>query len=103
MVGIFSHLDVASVGGRRVRIEARHCVLAASGIENPRLLLASRDIHPNGIGNHHDRVGRYLMDHAAARVGRIPTEQMEVLARLFGFFGVRHKGRGPHVSCMDWR
>lgn len=91
--GRFSYLDAVSIGGRRCRIEARYCVLAASGIENPRLLLASRDVHPDGIGNSHDRVGRYLMDHAAARVGRIPTDQMEVLARQFGFFGVRHKGR----------
>lgn len=89
----FSHLDVSSIGGRRARVEAKCCVLAASGIENARLLLASNDVRGNGIGNHHDVVGRYLMDHAASRVGRIPTEQMAVLAKLFGFYGIRHKGR----------
>lgn len=89
----FSHLNVASMEGKRACIQARLCVLAASGIENARLLLASNDVYSNGIGNHHDVVGRYLMDHAGARVGSIPTDQMAVLAKLFGFFGVHHNGR----------
>ncbi|MEF0944195.1 GMC family oxidoreductase [Rhizobium sp. BR 362] len=89
----FSHLDVESIDGKRARIQARQCVLAASGIENARLLLASNDVHSNGIGNHHDVVGRYLMDHPAARIGAIPTDQMTVLTKLFGFFGVHHNGR----------
>ncbi|RUM95081.1 GMC family oxidoreductase, partial [Pseudaminobacter arsenicus] len=89
----FSHLDVASMEGKRARINADLCVLAAGGIENARLLLASNDVHSPGIGNCHDVVGRYLMDHAGACIGRIPTEQMAALAKLFGFFGVHHKGR----------
>ncbi len=89
----FSHLDVTSIEGKYVRIEARLCAMAASGIENARLLLASNDVHSNGIGNHQDVVGRYLMDHPGARIGRIATDQMAVLTKLFGFFGVHHKGR----------
>ena len=38
-------------------------MLAAGGIENPRLLLAS-----GGIGNGHDLVGRYFMDHPRLRL-----------------------------------
>ncbi|MDK4718812.1 GMC family oxidoreductase [Rhizobium sp. CNPSo 3968] len=89
----FSHLDVANMAGKRARIKARLCVLAAGGIENARLLLASNDVHPKGIGNHYDLVGRYLMDHPSARIGRIEANQMSPLAKLFGFFGVHHKGR----------
>lgn len=89
----FSHVDVASIKGKCARIEARMCVVAASGIENARLLLASSDVHAGGIGNQYDVVGRYLIDHAAARVGRFPSEPMSGVAKLFGFFGVRHKGR----------
>jgi choline dehydrogenase-like flavoprotein len=49
--------------GRRARltVAADVFVLAASGFENPRLLLASND--GRGIGNEHDVVGRYHMDH----------------------------------------
>jgi choline dehydrogenase-like flavoprotein len=89
----FSHLEVTSLSGKRARIEARLCVLAASGIENARLLLASNDVHSQGIGNHHDAVGRYLMDHTSARIGTVPVGQIDRLSKLFGFFGVQHNGR----------
>lgn len=89
----FSHVEVASVHGKRARIEAPYCVLAASGIENPRLLLASRDRHPGGIGNAHDVVGRYLMDHPSAQVGEIPAVAMGQLSRRFGFYSVHRDGR----------
>ena len=36
---------------------------AAGGIENPRILLASRASRPNGVGNDHDLVGRFFADH----------------------------------------
>jgi choline dehydrogenase-like flavoprotein len=38
-------------------------VLALGGIENPRLLLSSRSQMPNGIGNGHNMVGRFFMEH----------------------------------------
>ncbi len=44
-------------------VEARLVVVALGGIESPRLLLASRGTRPNGLGNDHDVVGRYFMDH----------------------------------------
>ncbi|WP_376742629.1 GMC family oxidoreductase [Ensifer canadensis] len=68
-------------------------MLAAGGIENARLLLASTDVFSQGIGNHYDVVGRFLMDHVAARVGRIPTDRMAALTKLFGFYGVHHENR----------
>ena len=44
-------------------------VVAANGIETPRLLLMSRDERlPNGVANSSDLVGRYLADHPEARV-----------------------------------
>src|SRR5699024_3811079 len=44
-------------------------VVAANGIETPRLLLMSKsDATPNGVANSSDQVGRYLADHPEARV-----------------------------------
>lgn len=58
-----STVDVV-MGGSRISIKANTFVLAAGGIENPRLLLASaNDRFPAGLGNQHDNVGRYYMAH----------------------------------------
>jgi choline dehydrogenase-like flavoprotein len=49
--------------GSRCLVRARAFVLACGGFENPRLLLLSNDVTPNGLGNAHDVVGRYFHDH----------------------------------------
>ncbi len=63
--------SVRTLKGKRFSVTARHFVIATGGLEVPRLLLASRDVHPNGIGNRHDLVGRYYMCHLAGTVGRL--------------------------------
>ena len=50
------------------RVEADQFVIAAGGLETPRLLLNSTDTHPAGLGNAHDLVGRYLSTHPKANV-----------------------------------
>lgn len=65
------HVEVADLSGVRAIVQARRFVLAAGGIDNPRLLLASRDVMPTGLGNGHDLVGRYFMEHPHARGGRV--------------------------------
>ncbi|HMA06506.1 MAG TPA: FAD-dependent oxidoreductase, partial [Ramlibacter sp.] len=64
-------LEVATLAGRRFSVAARACVLAIGGLETARLLLASRDIAPAGVGNDHDVVGRYYMCHIAGNVGTL--------------------------------
>lgn len=50
--------------GKRFTVEAKVFVVATGGIENARLLLASRGpLHPAGVGNDHDIVGRYYQAH----------------------------------------
>ena len=56
-------VDVATLEGDRFAVHARWFVLAAGGIENPRLLLLSNQVQEGGLGNEHDLVGRYFMDH----------------------------------------
>jgi len=65
------------------RVAAGTYVLACGGIENARLLLASRNVEPNGIGNRHDQVGRYFMEHPHGRLGIIHgTRSHELWNRL---------------------
>jgi choline dehydrogenase-like flavoprotein len=54
---------LARGAGGDFSVRARHVVLATGGIENARLLLL------NEIGNQHDQVGRYFMDHPKAKAG----------------------------------
>lgn len=58
-------------GGAVVTIAARDVVVSAGGLETARLLLASRDVHPHGIANHHDVLGRYYMSHLAGTIGTL--------------------------------
>ncbi len=64
-------LGVRSLSGRRMRVRAQDYVLATGGLEIPRLLLASRDAHPNGVGNAHGMVGRTYMCHLAGTLGAV--------------------------------
>lgn len=75
-----THLEAATLTGKTCRIEARHYVLCCHAIENARLLLASNDVMAPGIGNAHDHVGRYFMDHTHVFAGRfIPSERFPPL------------------------
>jgi choline dehydrogenase-like flavoprotein len=53
------------------RIEAAHFVLAAGTIETSRLLLASRSVAPEGVGNQNDQVGRNFHDHLTTTAATI--------------------------------
>ena len=64
-------LEVATLAGKRFTVATRAAVLATGGLETARLLLASRDVAPAGIGNEHDVVGRYYMCHIAGNVGTL--------------------------------
>jgi len=56
-------VEVRTLSGRAIRVKARKFVLATGGIENARILLACNKQHANGLGNSHDLVGRYFMEH----------------------------------------
>jgi choline dehydrogenase-like flavoprotein len=64
-------LRVQTMTGRAFTVRSRAVVLAAGGIENPRLLLASNGARPAGLGNEHDLVGRCFMEHIHTRAGHV--------------------------------
>jgi choline dehydrogenase-like flavoprotein len=88
---------VQRIGGPAVPIQARAFVVAAGGIENPRLLLASRRHSPSGIGNAHDLVGRFFMEHPHARGGRVLSPKSW---QLLNAFGRSHWHSGQRVAAL---
>lgn len=62
------HVLATAGNPHRFKVDAKIFVVAAGGIEGPRLLLLSRSRSPRGVGNAADLVGRYFMEHP--RVGR---------------------------------
>jgi choline dehydrogenase-like flavoprotein len=74
-------VDAVSLQGNKFRVRARVVVLAAGGIENPRLLLASTAEHPAGLGNQFDQVGRYFMEHLSVPIGHFIPSADEYLPK----------------------
>ena len=56
-------LEVSTLGGKRFRVLAQRFILAAGAIQTARLLLNADSVHRTGLGNTHDMVGRYFMQH----------------------------------------
>jgi choline dehydrogenase-like flavoprotein len=52
-----------TLGGPTFHVHAGRYVLALGGVENARVLLASRSQQREGVANGHDVVGRYFMEH----------------------------------------
>lgn len=75
---------VAGPDGRCIVVHARHYVLAAGGLDNARLLLASRSTAPQGLGNRHDQVGRWFQEHPRCRLGVLLGGQAAPLLRAYG-------------------
>jgi choline dehydrogenase-like flavoprotein len=113
---------VATLAGNHFIVAARKFVLAAGGIENPRILLASRRSRPSGVGNDNDLVGRFFADHlhlqlrtvllndrkvpafyrlhkiggTAVRGGMALTEDIRRRHKLLGFAVTIHNPDDPH-------
>lgn len=89
-----THLRAGSLARNQFRVKARAFVLAAGGIENPRLLLASDSRIKGGIGNQHDMVGRCFMEHPHVAVGYfLPLDP-----NFTGRFYIKRELRGELVK-----
>ncbi|MDD2877782.1 MAG: GMC family oxidoreductase [Acidiphilium sp.] len=82
-------VEVAAPGGERRTLRAKTIVLCAGGIENARLLLCSNRVVTAGLGNEHDRVGRYLMDHLRGPTANFQIKGAEHLRKLFGHYRIK--------------
>ena len=113
-------LRLRTLQGTDLLVTAARVVLACGGIENPRLLLMSPTADGRGVGNAHDVVGRYFMEHSKNVVGWIrPANPRPDLDRIVpgltsstfrGGLGLseaaqrRHGVMNSHVRfVVEWR
>ncbi|MFZ5896360.1 MAG: FAD-dependent oxidoreductase [Myxococcota bacterium] len=72
--------------GRSLRVRAQVFVIAAGGIDNARLLLASNA--PYGIGNGNGLVGRFFLEHPHAAIGIVLAQRSEAWRAYENVFDV---------------
>lgn len=82
--GRVARVRVACLDGNAFGLKARCFVLATGGIENARLLLVS------GLGNEHDLVGRYFMEHPHVVAAAYLPSSADL---SLGFYRARAQGR----------
>jgi choline dehydrogenase-like flavoprotein len=92
---------------RQVRIvRARAYVIACGALESARLLLVSRSpAFPDGIGNGHDLVGRFFMEHPHiffnGRISKMPSSYQ--LGRTYQFYEqFKREGLGSVTLVFYW-
>jgi choline dehydrogenase-like flavoprotein len=64
-------VQIACLSGNRFSVKAKTFILAAGGMENARILLLSNRQQTAGLGNQHDLVGRFFMEHPRMEAGVI--------------------------------
>ncbi|MEM8674895.1 MAG: GMC oxidoreductase [Cyanobacteria bacterium P01_G01_bin.67] len=64
-----TNITVGSIARNTFKVFAKIFILATGGIENARLLLLSNSRNSSGLGNQHDVVGRFFMDHPKVDLG----------------------------------
>jgi choline dehydrogenase-like flavoprotein len=95
--GRVDRVEVRRADGSQCFVRARLVVLAAGGIENPRLLLLSQQAGSRGLGNDHDLVGRFFAERVSARTGYIIPASPELIART-GLYPVHEPAPGVLVQ-----
>lgn len=98
--GTIRRAEVRDLDCNVKNLRARVYVIACGGLESPRLLMLSRSTaFPNGIGNHHDLVGRFFMEHRPVSFsGRFRTGWRDFSFRQLKGLSYRST-RSPDVSA----
>jgi choline dehydrogenase-like flavoprotein len=60
-------IDIATLNGRKFKVNPKVAVLALGAVENARLMLASDTVAMAGVGNQNGLVGRFFADHPIPR------------------------------------
>ena len=93
-----SGITATSLTGRSITVRAQSYVLATGAIENARLLLASNEVESEGIGNQHDQVGRYFMEHPHARIATVEHDDATIAYAVWAAFRKRFRVNADPIA-----
>ena len=101
---LVKRVHVRTLTGKRMTVEARQFVLACGGIENARLLLACNKQQAAGLGNSHDLVGRYFMDHPRLLSGRLKLREAwrrnKLYDAMYHYLNRAVRAHGTHMAAQ---
>ena len=78
-------VQIRTLTGKTGTVRAATTIVCCGGIESARLLLASNQVCPTGLGNQHDLVGRFFQDHLDCYSAEIVTKNPHQLQRLYSW------------------
>ena len=93
---------VSNLMGKTYWVEANFFVLAMGGIETTRLMLASNQRQLSGLGNEHDLLGRFLMDHPLVDLGNLYPSSLDTFARTT-FYDLRQVKGHPIMGHLAFK
>lgn len=64
-------IRLRTLSGKQFQVHANQYILAMGALETTRLMLASNDVHTQGLGNHSDCLGRYYQCHVRGVDGEL--------------------------------
>jgi len=68
---LIKELKIKNHEGKEHTVRANQFIMACGAIQNARMLLASNSQVESGLGNDHDLVGRYFMEHLEIATGQL--------------------------------
>lgn len=66
-----TEVTVKNLEGKAHTVKAKYFIIACCSVQNARLLLASNEQTPKGLGNNNDNVGRYFMEHVEIKASEL--------------------------------
>ena len=85
--------------GGQYRFKAREYIIGTGTIEASRLLLSSTSVHPCGVGNLTDQVGRYFHDHLAVQALWLGGQAKTVFSKYFSPYYVKNTLLSPKLEA----
>jgi choline dehydrogenase-like flavoprotein len=86
-VSAIRELKTTNFAGKELKVRAKYFIISCCSIQNARLLLASRNQAPNGLGNENNLVGRYFMEHIEIKTGELWLEKPDPMKMYMVEFG----------------